>query len=72
MLDTVLLALAASLCWGTADFTAGLKARTVPLPVVLLISQGIGLPLGVLLVLLSGRSFPGAAPALPRSARASA
>jgi drug/metabolite transporter (DMT)-like permease len=64
LLDTVLLALAASLCWGTADFTAGLKARTVPLPVVLLISQGVGLPLGVLLVLLSGRSFPGAGPAL--------
>jgi drug/metabolite transporter (DMT)-like permease len=64
VLDTVLLALVASLCWGTADFTAGLKARTVPLPVVLLISQGVGLPLGVLLVVLSGRSFPGAGPAL--------
>ena len=43
MLDTVLLALAASLCWGTADFTAGLKARTIGLPLVLAVTQGIGL-----------------------------
>lgn len=64
MLETVLLALAASLIWGTADFTAGLKARTVALPVVLLVSQGVGLPLGVLIVALSGRGFPGAGPAV--------
>ena len=64
MLDTVLLALAASLCWGTADFTAGLKARTVALPTVLLLAQGIGLLLSVPVVVLSGRSFPGAGPAL--------
>jgi drug/metabolite transporter (DMT)-like permease len=64
VLETVPLALAASLCWGTADFTAGLKARTVPLPVVLLISQGVGLPLGVLIVALSGGTLPGAGPAL--------
>ena len=64
MLDTVLLALAASLCWGTADFTAGLKARTVALPVVLLVTQGVGLPMAVLIVALNGRPFPGAGPAL--------
>ena len=64
MLDTVLLALAASLCWGTADFTAGLKARTVALPTVLLLAQGIGLLLSLPVVALSGRSFPGAGPAL--------
>lgn len=62
MLATVLLALAASACWGTADFTSGLKARTVPLPLVLLISQGIGLALAVVVVLASGRAIPSAGP----------
>jgi drug/metabolite transporter (DMT)-like permease len=62
--DTVLLALSASLCWGTADFSAGLKARTVPLPAVLLLAQGIGLALALPLVALSGRPFPAAGPAL--------
>jgi len=64
VLDTVLLALAASLCWGTADFTAGLKARTVALPTVLLLAQGIGLLLSLPVVVLGGRSFPSAGPAL--------
>lgn len=64
VLDTVLLALAASLCWGVTDFSAGLKARTVPLPSVLLATQGIGLVLALALVALSGRAFPGARPAL--------
>ena len=64
VLDTVLLALAASLCWGTADFTAGLKARTVPLATVLTVAQGIGLVLAVPVVLASGRAFPAAGPAL--------
>lgn len=64
VLDTVLLALAASLCWGTADFTAGLKARTVALPTVLLLAQGVGLLLSVPLVALSGRALPAAGVAL--------
>jgi drug/metabolite transporter (DMT)-like permease len=64
VLDTVLLALAASLCWGIADFTAGLKARTVALPTVLLFAQGVGLLLALPIVALSGRPFPAAAPAL--------
>jgi drug/metabolite transporter (DMT)-like permease len=59
VLDTVLLALAASLCWGTADFTAGLKARTVALPVVLLVSQGAGLAISLVIVALSERPLPG-------------
>ena len=62
MLATVLLALAASACWGTADFTSGLKARRVPLPVVLMMSQGIGLVLAAILVLAGGRGLPGAGP----------
>ena len=64
VLDTVLLALAASLCWGTADFASGLKARTVALPTVLGLAQGMGLVLAVPLVALSGRAFPPAGPAL--------
>jgi drug/metabolite transporter (DMT)-like permease len=64
LLDTVLLALAASLCWGTADFSAGLKARTVALGTVLALAQGVGLLLSVPLVVLSGRGFPAAGPAL--------
>ena len=64
VLDTVLLALAASLCWGIADFTAGLKARTVALPTVLLFAQVVGLLLALPIVALSGRPFPAAAPAL--------
>ena len=64
MLATVLLALAASLCWGTADFTAGLKARRVPLSSVLALAQGVGLVLAVPVVIASGRSFPSAGQAL--------
>jgi uncharacterized membrane protein len=62
VLATVLLALAASACWGTADFTSGLKARTVPLPLVLLVSQGLGLALAVVIVIASGRAIPAAGP----------
>lgn len=62
MLATVLLALAASACWGTADFTSGLKARRVPLVLVLAIGQGIGLVWAVVVVLASGRSAPAAGP----------
>jgi drug/metabolite transporter (DMT)-like permease len=64
VLATVLLAVAASLCWGTADFTAGLKARRVPLTGVLALAQGVGLVLAVPVVVASGRPFPGAGEAL--------
>lgn len=62
MLTTVLLALAASACWGTADFTSGLKARTIALPLVLSVSQGIGLVLALVIVLGGGRAIPAAGP----------
>ena len=64
MIGTVLLALLASACWGTADFTSGLKARTVPLPTVLLLGQGMGLVLAVVVVLASGQPVPASGPAL--------
>jgi drug/metabolite transporter (DMT)-like permease len=37
------LALASSLCWGISDFVGGVQSRRLPLLVVMLISQGIGL-----------------------------
>ncbi|MFW6691082.1 EamA family transporter [Streptomyces sp. MAR4 CNX-425] len=39
----VLLALGAAVGWGISDFVGGLKSRTVPLPLVLLVSQGVSL-----------------------------
>jgi drug/metabolite transporter (DMT)-like permease len=43
----VALALASSLCWGTADFMGGLQARRRPLVTVLLVSQIAALAIGV-------------------------
>jgi drug/metabolite transporter (DMT)-like permease len=39
----VALSLAASWCWGVADFTGGLKTKHLPVPLVLLFVEGIGL-----------------------------
>ena len=39
----ILLALAASLSWGVADFGAGVGARRLPVPLVIVVSQGAGL-----------------------------
>jgi len=61
--QTVLLALAASLCWGTADFTSGLIARSVPLLLVLMIGQGIGLIAAAVIVAVAAQPFPAAGPA---------
>src|SRR3954470_2710762 len=36
----VALALLSSICWGTADFLGGLTSKRVPVPAVLLLSQG--------------------------------
>jgi drug/metabolite transporter (DMT)-like permease len=38
----IALALAASGCWGIADFTGGLKSRHLPVPLVLLVVEGTG------------------------------
>jgi drug/metabolite transporter (DMT)-like permease len=38
----IALALAASCCWGIADFTGGLKSRHLPVPLVLLVVEGTG------------------------------
>jgi drug/metabolite transporter (DMT)-like permease len=56
----VLLSLAASSCWGTADFLGGLQSKRVPVAMVLLVVQGTGL-VGVLVVIAAtGEPFPGA------------
>jgi drug/metabolite transporter (DMT)-like permease len=46
-----LLALGSSVCWGTSDFFAGLKSRTIAPPAVVAITQGFAL-LALSLVLL--------------------
>jgi drug/metabolite transporter (DMT)-like permease len=61
-----LLALASSACWGTADFFAGLKARTIAAPAVVGVTQGCALVAlsAVLLVRNTGLSpsFTGSGP----------
>ncbi len=54
----VLLALVASSCWGVADFTAGLRARRVALPVVLACVEGTGLGLVLALIAVEGEPLP--------------
>jgi drug/metabolite transporter (DMT)-like permease len=56
------LALLASVSWGVSDFLGGLKTRTVPLPVVLAVSQVAGM--AVLLVALAAHHH--AMPSDPR------
>jgi drug/metabolite transporter (DMT)-like permease len=54
----VLLALGASAAWGTADFVGGLRAKTVPLPAVLFVSQGVGLVTIAVVLAALGRPLP--------------
>jgi drug/metabolite transporter (DMT)-like permease len=57
-LTGVLLALAASLSWGLADFGGGVSSRRVPVPLVLAISQVVGLAFVAVLVVATGASAP--------------
>jgi drug/metabolite transporter (DMT)-like permease len=55
----VLLSLAASGCWGTADFLGGLQSKRVPVAMVLCLVEGTGL-VGVLVVIAAtGEPLPG-------------
>ena len=55
----VLLSLAASSCWGVADFLGGLQSKRVPIAVVLCVVEGAGL-VGVLAIIAAtGEPFPG-------------
>jgi len=58
-LTAALLALAASVSWGVADFLGGLKSRTLPLLTVLAYAQPIGLVSIALVVAVSADPFPG-------------
>ena len=55
----VLLSLAASSCWGMADFLGGLQSKRVPVAIVLVVVEGTGL-VGVLAIIaVTGEPFPG-------------
>ena len=58
-MSAILLALVASLGWGTADFLAGLKSRSNPALVVVLVAQATGLALLGAVVALHGLAPPG-------------
>jgi drug/metabolite transporter (DMT)-like permease len=55
----IVLALGASLAWGVSDFLGGVKSRTFPLFVVLLISQGAALIVLAAVVAALGEPPPG-------------
>jgi len=57
-MTAVLLALVASVAWGTSDFLGGLKAKTVPLTTVLFVSQAVGLLAIALMLALLDRPIP--------------
>jgi drug/metabolite transporter (DMT)-like permease len=61
----VVLALGSSLAWGVADFVGGLKSRTLAVPVVLLVSQAVGLVAIALVVVATGEDWPGLGAVLP-------
>jgi uncharacterized membrane protein len=55
----VLLSLAASSCWGVADFIGGLQSKRVPVAVVLCVVQGAGLVVVLAIIAITGEPFPG-------------
>ena len=48
------LALSSSVCWGVSDFVGGVQARRQPLLRVMLVSQGAGLCLLIVVVAARG------------------
>ena len=56
----VLLSLAASSCWGIADFVGGLQSKRVAVPVVLALVEGTGLVLVLVVIAVVGEPLPGA------------
>lgn len=58
-MGAVLLALAASSCWGTADFLGGLQTKRLPVPVVLCLVEGTGLALALVVIVATGEPRPG-------------
>jgi drug/metabolite transporter (DMT)-like permease len=60
----VLLSLAASSCWGVADFMGGLQTKRVPVVVVLCVVEGAGLVVVLAIIAASGEPFPGSRAAI--------
>lgn len=58
LLATVIFGLAASLCWGSGDFTGGLASRRANASSVVLAAYSVGFVLMVALALLWRESFP--------------
>jgi drug/metabolite transporter (DMT)-like permease len=56
----VLLSLAASCCWGVADFVGGLQSKRIAIPVVLALVEGTGLVLVLVVIAATGEPLPGA------------
>lgn len=54
-----LLALAVAASWGTGDFLGGLSVRSLPITVVLSVSQCVGTLLALVVVLAVGHPMPG-------------
>jgi len=59
-LSAVLLALAASLSWGVADFGAGIGARRLPIPLVIVVTQAVGLAFAVTVIAVVRPDVPSA------------
>ncbi|MCW3047426.1 MAG: family transporter [Solirubrobacterales bacterium] len=55
----IAIALAASCCWGIADFTGGLKSRHLPVPLVLLMVEGTGALAAALVIAATHEPLPG-------------
>ena len=55
----IVLALSASMCWGSGDFLAGLTTRRASLWAVIVGSQAAGLAGAALVVVLAGHGWPG-------------
>jgi drug/metabolite transporter (DMT)-like permease len=60
----VLLSLAASSCWGVADFLGGLQSKRVPVAVVLCVVEGAGLAVVLAIILATDEPFPGSRAAI--------
>ena len=61
----IVLALGASVCWGSGDFLGGLTTRRASLWAVIIGSQAVGLVGAALVTLLTGHAWPGFAAVWP-------
>jgi drug/metabolite transporter (DMT)-like permease len=52
------LGLSASLCWGLADFLGGVETRRLPAPLVVLVSQAVGLAAIAVIVVVGASQVP--------------